>query len=154
MSDASPYWRCWDWDPDDPHQAAIEAEMARIADYREAPRLDRIELLCMPYPEYLRSQHWRTVKQRALYRAGFQCKACEGAQQLDVHHLTYKRRAREAESDLIVLCRGCHAKAHEMLQRCPVGWEDRMPGLVDDVLRDKPHMLSDQHEYWSAYFRP
>jgi 5-methylcytosine-specific restriction endonuclease McrA len=69
--------------------------------------------VAMPYADYLRTEHWQSTRLRALQRAGFQCKDCEiSGVQLDVHHLTYDRLGREAESDLIVLCHRCHERAH------------------------------------------
>lgn len=72
-----------------------------------------IALRRMPYPDYLRSHHWRTIRARALLRAGGNCQKCEEpSAHLEVHHLTYIRRGCEAEADLIVLCDICHALEH------------------------------------------
>jgi hypothetical protein len=71
------------------------------------------DLTSMPYAAYLQSQHWQDVRMRALQRAGGRCKHCDAADvPLDVHHLTYLRRGCEAEGDVTVLCRRCHATEH------------------------------------------
>ena len=63
---------------------------------------------------YLRSNHWRILS-RATREARGKCEACY--RKLDIsclhaHHLTYKRLWFERPSDLQVLCRECHRKAH------------------------------------------
>ena len=45
--------------------------------------------------------------------AGYRCEQCGARDRLDVHHLTYDRfGGDERMSDLRVLCRPCHNKAH------------------------------------------
>lgn len=68
------------------------------------------------YREYLRSEHWRALRQRMLLRAGGICQRCARSSRhygfLDVHHLDYRRLGAEREADLVVLCRECHAAEH------------------------------------------
>jgi 5-methylcytosine-specific restriction endonuclease McrA len=66
----------------------------------------------MSYREYLQTDHWRETRQRALKRAGFSCQVCSAKGELHVHHRTYVRRGHELDSDLIVLCAGCHEIFH------------------------------------------
>lgn len=71
------------------------------------------EMSELPYRQYLLTPHWKTTKARALLRAGGMCKRCYATdRRLDVHHLSYLRLGREAESDLMVLCDKCHAAEH------------------------------------------
>lgn len=66
-----------------------------------------------PYAEYLRSEHWLSVKRNAIQVADRRCQLCNAADQiLDVHHRTYERLGNEKPSDLIVLCRSCHERHH------------------------------------------
>jgi len=98
------------WDKDDPHEddlAYMAADDARQFETEDAEWLKRL-----PYPEYLRSNHWDHTRRRALLRAGHRCQQCEARGLLDVHHLTYERIGRESEADLIVLCRMCHEAEH------------------------------------------
>lgn len=70
-------------------------------------------LLNMSYGEYLSTQHWQEKRRRALLRAGGICKRCHRESNwLEVHHLTYERRGREREIDLLVVCPDCHGKLH------------------------------------------
>lgn len=63
------------------------------------------------YRAYLRSAHWRRVKER--YRASKLPQACFcGETRVDLHHKTYKRIGRERLSDLTPLCRAHHDEEH------------------------------------------
>lgn len=71
-----------------------------------------VELRQMPYGEYLRTQHWNAVRLAALRRARWRCQVCNVSGRLDVHHRTYENRGDEQASDVIALCRSCHARHH------------------------------------------
>lgn len=60
---------------------------------------------------YLRTWHWRTLRRRVLEKYDYKCAVCNG-RAYDVHHKTYDRLGRERMSDLMVLCRYHHTKAH------------------------------------------
>ena len=64
------------------------------------------------YRRYLRSAHWRTLRQQVLRRAGGRCETCGRAGRLEVHHLMYERRGNELLGDLRALCRDCHRDVH------------------------------------------
>lgn len=76
--------------------------------------LRKIELQDMPYYDYLETPEWQERRQRALKRAGYRCQTCNAQGILNVHHRTYERRGCELDSDLIVLCRDCHQKFHDI----------------------------------------
>lgn len=65
------------------------------------------------YQEYLNSPHWKETRLKALKRAGNRCQLCSSTKYLNVHHNTYKNIGHEDLSDLVVLCRKCHAKFHD-----------------------------------------
>lgn len=60
--------------------------------------------------QYINTKHWRIIRQEALERDKFQCTECDSTDHLHVHHLTYENEGHEKLEDLIILCRGCHAK--------------------------------------------
>ena len=60
------------------------------------------------YNEYLRSNHWKETRKRALERAGNQCSICRSTKRLNVHHNNYDRLGKELDTDLTVLCEKCH----------------------------------------------
>jgi len=66
----------------------------------------------MPYTEYLKTEHWSKVRKASLQRARYKCQLCKGGGELHVHHNTYENRGHEEDSDVIVLCRSCHAQFH------------------------------------------
>ena len=67
----------------------------------------------MPYDGYLTTAWWASVRAGAMERAGGRCQVCNAdGPILDVHHRTYERLGQERDSDLTVLCRGCHELFH------------------------------------------
>jgi hypothetical protein len=66
----------------------------------------------LPYDLYLRSPHWKRVRNAALERAHHRCQVCNAAGRLEVHHRTYDRRGQEQLEDVTVLCRNCHETFH------------------------------------------
>lgn len=81
---------------------------------RESRYRQYVEMLrALPYPEYLKTDHWQALRRAALKRAKYACQVCNtDDEQLDVHHRTYERRGEELASDLIVLCHTCHGRHH------------------------------------------
>jgi 5-methylcytosine-specific restriction endonuclease McrA len=73
------------------------------------------------YQDYLRSEHWQDVKRRfrasKLHHAG--CYVCGSAENLNLHHKTYKRLGNERLTDLIYLCKPCHSYVHLLLKERP-----------------------------------
>lgn len=67
------------------------------------------------YREYLKSEHWQTVREMALEFSDYHCQLCYSEDHLDVHHRTYERRGHEKLTDVTVLCHDCHAKFHDKL---------------------------------------
>ncbi len=66
----------------------------------------------LSYDDYLRSDHWREVRRRCLWRWDYRCAVCNSSQFVDVHHRTYERLGAERETDVIALCRRCHDLYH------------------------------------------
>lgn len=64
------------------------------------------------YSEYLKSEHWLHVRERALKAAKYMCVVCGSSGQLDVHHRSYERLGNEDEDDVTVLCGDCHRTFH------------------------------------------
>lgn len=70
-------------------------------------------LRSIPYNEYLRTDHWRRVREMALSIAHGRCQVCNSDRHLQVHHRSYKNRGYEEPFDVIVLCDGCHSLFHK-----------------------------------------
>lgn len=65
------------------------------------------------YEEYSKTEHWQHMREIAREHYGDCCCLCGSTVSLDVHHRTYDRRGRERLSDVILLCRDCHATYHK-----------------------------------------
>lgn len=66
------------------------------------------------YAEYLRSDHWRDLRNRYYEsKLSSRCYVC-GSRGVDLHHKTYKRLGQEYLWDLVPLCRGHHQAAHDL----------------------------------------
>jgi 5-methylcytosine-specific restriction endonuclease McrA len=66
----------------------------------------------MLYSLYLKTSHWRRIRERTLQRDRRRCVRCQ-KKATDIHHLTYVRLGREDLNDLVSVCRDCHLKVHE-----------------------------------------
>lgn len=72
------------------------------------------------YSEYLRTPEWRHKRKGALHRALYRCQLCNisgNTEVLQVHHRSYETLGRELPSDLVVLCKPCHARHHRVFAR-------------------------------------
>lgn len=80
------------------------------------------------YEAHLRSDYWRSLRERALQRAGHRCEwvmergprtglRCAATSHLEVHHLHYQTFGRERLEDVRVLCPAHHAIADRRRQR-------------------------------------
>lgn len=65
----------------------------------------------MKYEDYLKTEHWRTMRRLALEHADYRCQLCGSTDDLHVHHREYNPY-NERLSDLTVLCGNCHARFH------------------------------------------
>lgn len=64
------------------------------------------------YLEYMQSAAWERKRQAAFAHHGRVCHKCGATSRLCVHHRTYSRLGHERMSDLVVLCKICHAAEH------------------------------------------
>lgn len=70
------------------------------------------ELGFLSYREYLKSDHWRGVKDHYRQtRMPQTCVVCRDPN-IDLHHRSYKRLGVERMDDLVPLCRDHHEAAH------------------------------------------
>lgn len=67
------------------------------------------------YNVYLKSDHWKKVRQETLDRDGHRCVICGGQNSLNVHHLRYDYTGCEYPSDLVTLCEQCHGELHRLI---------------------------------------
>ena len=79
------------------------------------------------YSLYLKSPRWKAKAAEARAYARGRCQLCNSGYRTHVHHRVYPSvLGSEPVSDLIVLCRRCHARFHDKLagERVEVNWEE------------------------------
>lgn len=79
-------------------------------------------ILGMDYKDFLQTPYWDGIRNYKLKRAKYCCELCGGKGVLNVHHKTYEHHGLEhlrsvANKDLIVLCKDCHEKFHDKLDK-------------------------------------
>ena len=72
-------------------------------------------ILSIPYKEFLESIYWKIISSTIKHRAK-KCQMCGKRTGLQVHHKNYNNHGQELQnmSDLVVLCRDCHKKIHNL----------------------------------------
>jgi hypothetical protein len=69
------------------------------------------------YADYLRSEHWKSLRSKKKGSvAAVRCAICGATDQIETHHLQYKNIFDVLTSDLRLLCRECHGVAHEIMR--------------------------------------
>ena len=63
------------------------------------------------YRSYMASDAWRQKKVDIINKRGRICEHCGTAGHVELHHKTYDRLGNEADEDLELLCKNCHAMA-------------------------------------------
>jgi 5-methylcytosine-specific restriction endonuclease McrA len=66
------------------------------------------------YEKYIHSTQWKLMREWLFHFRGKKCEQCNKTNNLNVHHLTYDHLYHEKPTDLIILCRECHKKAHNL----------------------------------------
>lgn len=73
----------------------------------------------LAYRNWLKNSfEWETLRMIALIKAENKCRFCgHESPHNDVHHKWYRKRWKETrQKDLIVLCRKCHKRLHELIK--------------------------------------
>jgi hypothetical protein len=110
-----------------PDQSDFESELwfVKLA----TKKLSRLEipeeLLTSPekqdYHKYLNSPEWKEKARQKRIEAGNKCQLCNSSgTPLNVHHRTYENIYQEKPEDLIVLCKDCHQKFHDIPDSIPL----------------------------------
>lgn len=66
------------------------------------------------YKDYLKSDHWKSLRNRKLSHSKRRCAICGSKERLEVHHLQYKNIFDVDLTDLRILCNRCHKLYHEL----------------------------------------
>ena len=65
------------------------------------------------YNKYINSYKWKEFASAIRHERGNRCENCHGSDVLHCHHMTYERFGNELNSDILVLCEGCHKRYHD-----------------------------------------
>lgn len=87
------------------------------------------------YGKYLQSPRWFHRRNRSLRLADYTCQRCGVKRNLQVHHRAYERVGDELDSDLEVVCRGCHLGHHAAEAQANISVYIK---LAREVLREHP----------------
>lgn len=66
----------------------------------------------MAYTDYLKTYHWKTVKNKFYHRRLYRCYFCGKRRALLLHHISYENLGKEKIVDLVYLCSACHDYIH------------------------------------------
>lgn len=69
------------------------------------------------YKRYLKSDKWDTIRNAIIERDNYRCAICSSRDNLHVHHLTYENVGNEKDEELITLCKGCHFKKIDQIEK-------------------------------------
>lgn len=64
------------------------------------------------YKAYIKSKEWAEKRELTLDYYGNQCCYCGNKYDLQCHHRHYRSLYKEKMTDLLILCRKCHANQH------------------------------------------
>ena len=66
------------------------------------------------YTDYLKTKHWKGLRQEVAERDGYTCQRCKGTFNtgFSIHHNTYKYLGDERLKDLTFYCTKCHSVIH------------------------------------------
>ena len=64
------------------------------------------------YEEYLKTNHWKSIKNRLFYGNKLICSHCKTRYGISIHHITYDNIGNESDNDIVPLCFNCHNRFH------------------------------------------
>lgn len=84
---------------------------------------------------YIQGDRWKERKAAYYKKHGKKCAACLETNNVDLHHMTYKRLGNEWDEDLVPLCRNCHNAFHR-----------EFPGKGRKMKKQTMKFIQQQHE--------
>ena len=71
----------------------------------------------IPYKKQLADVRWKRLREKVLNKRGHKCERCGSTENLQIHHLVYRKKRYAWQygiNDLVVLCDTCHLHAHNL----------------------------------------
>lgn len=65
------------------------------------------------YDAYLKTEEWKEIRKKVLFRAQDICEGCRENHAIHVHHLSYEHVGNEFLFELVAVCKDCHDRIHE-----------------------------------------
>lgn len=88
------------------------------------------------YENYLTSKHWYNFK-KSIHIENCKCEFCGKTTNLNVHHLDYDYLFHENSRCVVVLCRDCHSKLHQMQKTCRNLIAEDLERIKQQTVRNK-----------------
>lgn len=99
------------------YQEKLDGERLILAGTENWELIEDIKELKYDSPKvkaYLRSGAYRSLRNNRLEVDGHKCTKCGSNSNLQLHHLDYSRFFKELLTDVVTLCKRCHAAGHKM----------------------------------------
>jgi len=78
------------------------------------------------YEIYMQSEHWHSLRAKAIETYGSKCELCRSrVKHPHVHHLLYRQLYDVTTDDLAVVCQFCHGRIHVYLKKHPKALKKR-----------------------------
>lgn len=89
---------------------------SKISFVPDPPKKDATKSPKENYDIFLKSAYWKCVRRIKIEESGGKCQICGSRKKLNVHHNSYAHHYQEHKhlEDLVVLCRNCHEKFHNI----------------------------------------
>lgn len=97
-------------------KGGVKASKKKIRFLPDPPQKDKTKSPKENYNIFLQSDYWKKVRQIKIEQTGRKCQICGSRKELSVHHNSYAHHYQEHKhlEDLVVLCRNCHKKFHNI----------------------------------------
>ncbi|MFA7143026.1 MAG: hypothetical protein WC175_03490 [Candidatus Dojkabacteria bacterium] len=66
--------------------------------------------------KYLKSNDWKQRREKLIKGRKRFCFCCKGYGS-DIHHCNYANLKKEKRKDIVILCRECHERVHEIVEK-------------------------------------
>lgn len=99
------------------------------------------------YLKYLKSEHWRKLKQERRDLCGDMCEACDQKKGIHGHHIEYRNLIDCTFEDIILLCLGCHKILHNHLDFSGLESNDLSPHSSLEIIRSEIKLRSVKIEF-------
>jgi hypothetical protein len=91
------------------------------------------------YEAYINSDVWSDKRRERLKLDSYRCQKCGTAENLHVHHRTYKNFMHESMEDLVTVCISCHDLIHRAYKKSK---HESLSEITEKILKQPPVVKS------------